>query len=206
MIKLTDLVKEVVKYTDELHRTHKKVKEDEANTLDSVKTIQDTTSLLQKSKELYKQRCLELERLKRDNAHPKDLEKSEAKFKKAQEEYKNLVDKYCNVRDDFEKKMTLTSKHFQEVESAHLRQMRQFVETYCEIVDNSNNQWERVSDRVSQRVQNDEGTITMCRSLLGIGTTRVSDSVVRTDSGEPVGAVHIGQVHRPGETRSVGAI
>merc|ERR1719282_1628049 len=29
--------------------------------------------------------------------------------------------------------MTLAAKHFQEVESAHLKQMREFVETYCQI-------------------------------------------------------------------------
>jgi hypothetical protein len=46
--------------------------------------LQDTTVLLQKTKEIYKQRCLELEKLKRDNASTKELEKSEAKFRKAQ--------------------------------------------------------------------------------------------------------------------------
>ena len=145
MSKLYDLVKEVAKYTDELHRTHKKVKEDEALTLESVKLIQETTAMLQKSKEVYKQRCLEVEKLKRENASAKELEKSEVKFRKAQEEYKGWVDKYCGVRDDFEKKMTVASKHFQEVESAHLKQMREFVESYCQIADNSNNQWGRVS-------------------------------------------------------------
>ena len=144
MLKLSDLVKEVAKYTDELHKTHKKVKEDESSTLDSVKTIQETTNLLQKSKEVYKQRCLEVERLKRENATQKELEKSEAKFRKAQEEYKGLVDKYCGVRDEFERKMTVTAKRFQEVEDSHLKQMREFVETYCQIVDNNNTQWGKV--------------------------------------------------------------
>ncbi len=144
MLKLSDLVKDVIKYSDELHKVHKKVKEDEAATLEAVKNIQDTTALLQKSKEAYKQRCLEVERMKRDNTSAKELEKSEAKFRKAQEDYKSLVDKYCLVRDDFEKKMTLSSKHFQEVEEAHLKQMREFVESYCQIVDNNHNQWGRV--------------------------------------------------------------
>ena len=40
--------------------------------------------LLQKTKEIYKQRCLELEKVKRDNGSSKELEKSEAKFRKAQ--------------------------------------------------------------------------------------------------------------------------
>ncbi len=60
MSKLGDLVKDVVRYTDELHKVHKKVKEDEAGTLEAVKNIQDTTAMLQKCKEAYKQRCLEV--------------------------------------------------------------------------------------------------------------------------------------------------
>ncbi len=87
----------------------------------------------------------QVERLKRDSASVKDLEKSEAKFRKSQEDYKTQVDKYCSIRDDFEKKMSLSSKHFQEVEAAHLKQMRDFVESYCQIVDNNHNQWGRVS-------------------------------------------------------------
>ena len=62
-----------------------------------------------------------------------------------QEDYKNQVDKYCTARDDFEKKMTLAARHFQEVEGSHLKQMREFVENYCQIVDNNNNQVGRVS-------------------------------------------------------------
>ncbi len=46
--------------------------------------FQDMTVSLQKTKETYKQRCLEMEKLKRDNASTKELEKSEAKFRKAQ--------------------------------------------------------------------------------------------------------------------------
>lgn len=52
MLKLSELVKEVAMYTDSLHKTHKKVKEDEAVTLEAVKLIQDTTVMLQKSKEV----------------------------------------------------------------------------------------------------------------------------------------------------------
>ena len=109
-----------------------------------MKSIQETTIMLHKTKEIYKQRCAELEKLKRDNASIKDLEKAESKFRKAQDDYKSLVDKYCLVRDDFERKMTLAAKHFQEVESAHLKQMREFIESYCQIVDNNNNLLGRV--------------------------------------------------------------
>jgi hypothetical protein len=51
---------------------------------DGFLNFQDMTVSLQKIKETYKQRCLEMEKLKRDNASTKELEKSEAKFRKAQ--------------------------------------------------------------------------------------------------------------------------
>jgi len=143
-LKLNDLLREVLKYNDDQQKKHKHIKDEESPTLDAVKTIQDTTVALHKAKDIYKQRCAEVEKLKRDNASTKDLEKAESKFRKAQDDYKSLVDKYCQVRDDFERKMTLAAKHFQEVESAHLKQMREFVETYCQIVDNNNNLLGRV--------------------------------------------------------------
>ena len=56
----------------------------------------------------------------------------------------HVIFEYPLVRDDFERKMTLAAKHFQEVESAHLKQMREFIESYCQIVDNNNNLLGRV--------------------------------------------------------------
>ena len=43
--------------------------------------------MLHKAKEIYKQRCAEMEKLKRDNASSKDLEKAESKFRKAQAQW-----------------------------------------------------------------------------------------------------------------------
>ena len=106
--------------------------------------LQETTSLLSKSKETYKQRSLELEKLRRDSASAKELEKCETKFRKAQEDYKNLVDKYCLIRDEFQRKMSLAAQHFQEIEFTHLTKMREFVETYCQIADDNHNHWGRV--------------------------------------------------------------
>lgn len=61
---------------------------------------------LQKAKDMCQQKGLELEKLRKDNASQRELEKSEAKFKKAQDDYKVLVDKYTVIRNDFETKMT----------------------------------------------------------------------------------------------------
>ncbi|WAR24076.1 FCHO2-like protein [Mya arenaria] len=55
----SDLMKDIVRYNDEQHKKHKS------------------------AKEIYHTRCLELERLKRESASPKDIEKSETKYKKA---------------------------------------------------------------------------------------------------------------------------
>lgn len=82
------------------------MKEEESSTLEVVQNIQSITVTLQKAKDMCLQKGLELEKLKKDNASQRELEKSEAKFKKSQDDYKSLVDKYTIVRNDFETKMT----------------------------------------------------------------------------------------------------
>jgi len=86
------------------------VKEEESGTLEVVQAIQSTTLTLQKAKDAYTQKGIEFDKLKKENASAKDLEKAEAKLKKAQEDYKNLVDKYSAIKEDFEKKMSLACK------------------------------------------------------------------------------------------------
>lgn len=51
-----------------------------------------------------------MDKLRKDNASTKDIEKAELKLKKAQDDYKVLVDKYSAVKEDFEKKMTSACK------------------------------------------------------------------------------------------------
>lgn len=65
---------------------------------------------LQKAKDIYIQKSGELDKLKKDNASSKDIEKAELKLKKSQDDYKVLVDKYNTVKDEFEKKMTASCK------------------------------------------------------------------------------------------------
>ena len=48
----------------------------------------------------------DLEKVRRDGASPKDVEKAEAKLRKAHDEYRGLVEKYNNIREEFEKRMT----------------------------------------------------------------------------------------------------
>lgn len=137
MHKVNELVKEVCKYTEELQKKHKLVKEEQGPTLEIVQTIQSTTLVLQKAKDVYQQKCEELDKLKRDSTSAKDLEKAEIKVKKAQEDYKTIVDKYALIKEDFEKKMSISCKYFQQVEEAHLRQMKEFLNTYTEVIESN---------------------------------------------------------------------
>ncbi|XP_071517141.1 F-BAR domain only protein 2 isoform X2 [Panulirus ornatus] len=132
--RVQDLVKEVVKYNDDLHKKHKGVKDEESQTEEIVKTIQATSGLAQKARETYSQRCQDLEKVRRDGASPKELEKAEAKLRKAHDEYRTLVEKYNSIREEFEKRMTTSCMRFQTVEETHLAQMLQFVQTYISVL------------------------------------------------------------------------
>jgi hypothetical protein len=48
------------------------------------------------------------------------------------------------VREEFERRLTASARRFQAAEATHLKQMREFAESYCQITDDSNNQWGRV--------------------------------------------------------------
>ncbi|KAH8295152.1 hypothetical protein KR018_008008 [Drosophila ironensis] len=135
--KLTELVKDVAKYADELHKKHKSVKEEESQTLECVQAIQTSTVTVQKLRDLYASKVQELEKLRKDNGSHKDCEKLEAKLKKLQEEYKSLMDKHTPIKNEFERRMTQTCKRFQEIEEVHLRQMKEFLSTYLEMLQNN---------------------------------------------------------------------
>ncbi|KAK6179298.1 hypothetical protein SNE40_011689 [Patella caerulea] len=132
----SDLIKDVIRYNEDQHKRQKTMKESEASTSETVQAIQQTTVAVHKAKEIYHTRCLELERLKRDNASQKDLEKAEAKKRKTCDEYKSLVEKYGHIREDYEKKMTGSCHHFQEAEEEHICQMKDFIDTYTKSWEN----------------------------------------------------------------------
>ncbi|XP_034117094.1 F-BAR domain only protein 2 isoform X6 [Drosophila albomicans] len=135
--KLTELVKDVAKYADELHKKHKCVKDEESQTLECVQAIQTSTVAVQKLRDLYASKVQELEKLRKDNGSHKDAEKLESKLKKLQEEYKALLDKHNPIKNEFERRMTQTCKRFQEIEEVHLRQMKEFLSTYLEMLQNN---------------------------------------------------------------------
>ncbi|XP_073933414.1 F-BAR domain only protein 2 isoform X3 [Castor canadensis] len=73
--KLQELIKEVQKYGEEQVKSHKKTKDEVAGTLEAVQTIQSITQALQKSKENYNAKCVEQERLKKEGATQREIEK-----------------------------------------------------------------------------------------------------------------------------------
>ncbi|XP_033103583.1 F-BAR domain only protein 2-like [Anneissia japonica] len=132
--KLHDLVKEVHKYGEEQQKKHKLVKTEVSGTFNVVQSINSTKESLEKAKEIYNTRCIEHEKLKRENATAKEIEKAETKYKKAKEEYKSLVDKYANLKNDYEQQMTDTSHKFQQIEESHLKEMKDFIRSYSSSV------------------------------------------------------------------------
>lgn len=108
--KISELVKDVAKYADELHKKHKSVKEEEAGTLEAVQAMQASTVAVQKAKDLFSSKMQEFEKLRKDNSSTKDIEKAETKLKKQQDDYKQLLEKHNPVKAEFERRMTITCK------------------------------------------------------------------------------------------------
>lgn len=59
------------------------MREAESKTMEAVNLMQTTTTCLQKAKENYAARCLEHEKLKKENAPAKEISKSDNRLKKA---------------------------------------------------------------------------------------------------------------------------
>ncbi|TMS08528.1 F-BAR domain only protein 2 [Larimichthys crocea] len=108
--KLQELIKEVQKYVEEQAKAHKKTKEEVASTLEAVQNIQTTSQALQKSKEIYNAKTVEQERLRKEGATQRDVDKAGVKAKKATETYKSYVEKYATAKSEFEQKMAETAQ------------------------------------------------------------------------------------------------
>ncbi|XP_063175475.1 F-BAR domain only protein 2 isoform X1 [Chroicocephalus ridibundus] len=127
--RLQELIKEVHKYGDEQIKVYKKTKEDVSGTLEAVQNIQSITQALQKSKENYNAKCVEQERLKKEGATQREVDKAAVKSKKATDTYKLYVEKYAAFKSDFEQKMTETAQKFQDIEETHLLRMKEIIES-----------------------------------------------------------------------------
>ncbi|CAH8458673.1 unnamed protein product [Schistosoma rodhaini] len=129
-----NLSRDVQKYLEEQHKRQKLIKDTEASTQEVVHAFQVTSVQLQKAKEAYHSRYNEYERAMRlESGSNRDQEKLEVKLKKAQDEYKYSVEKYNNLRNQFVSKMHISCAQFEEIEVAHLEQMKEFLHRYASV-------------------------------------------------------------------------
>uniref|UniRef100_H3DL95 FCH and mu domain containing endocytic adaptor 1 n=1 Tax=Tetraodon nigroviridis TaxID=99883 RepID=H3DL95_TETNG len=154
MRKMNDLIRDINKYGEEQVKIHRKTKEEMVGTVEAVQALQVQSAHLQKSKEVYHAKCLELDRLRKEGAPLKELEKAELKSKKAAESFASCIEKHNRVGADFEQKMSESSQKFQEIEEAHLRQMKQLIKGYSHSVEDTHVQVGQVHEEFKQNVEN----------------------------------------------------
>ncbi|KAM9529350.1 F-BAR domain only protein 1-like isoform 9-T9 [Salvelinus alpinus] len=154
MRKMNDLIRDINKYGDEQVKVHRKTKEEQVGTLEAVQAVQVQSGHLQKSREGYHAKCIELDRLRKEGAPQKELEKAEMKSKKAAESFAVCIEKYNRVGGDFEQKMSESAQKFQDIEEAHLRQMKQLIKGYSHSIEDTHVQVGQVHEEFKQNVEN----------------------------------------------------
>ncbi|CAN9504388.1 unnamed protein product [Ophioblennius macclurei] len=152
--KLQELIKEVQKYVDEQAKAHKKTKEEVASTLEAVQNIQTISQALQKSKEIYNAKTVEQERLRKEGATQRDVDKAGVKAKKATETYKSYVEKYATAKSEFEQKMAETAQKFQDIEESHILHMKEIIQSYSQSVDETHIQIGEVHNEFVRNIEN----------------------------------------------------
>ncbi|XP_030598086.1 F-BAR domain only protein 2 isoform X1 [Archocentrus centrarchus] len=152
--KLQELIKEVQKYVEEQSKAHKKTKEEVASTLEAVQNIQSISQALQKSKENYNAKIVEQERLRKEGATQRDVDKAGVKAKKATETYKSYVEKYATAKAEFEQKMAETAQKFQDIEENHILHMKEIIQSYSLSVDETHIQIGEVHHEFVRNIEN----------------------------------------------------
>ncbi|XP_034281720.2 F-BAR domain only protein 1 isoform X1 [Pantherophis guttatus] len=152
--KLQDLIKEIGRYGEEQLRAHRKSKDEVAGTLEAVQQLQGAAQHLPKAKEAFHSRCQELERLRREGASQKEMDKAELKSRKAVDALRRTVEKYNVARADFEQKMLDSAVRFQEVEESHLQHLKSLVGSYIHSVEDTHVQIGQVQEEFKQNMEN----------------------------------------------------
>lgn len=154
--RLNQLIKEINKYSDEHHRKQKQIKNEEISTIEAINELKETVTALNKAKEFYYSKTVEIDRLRKENASQKDIEKAETRANKACKfltkiyiisnyksnlfyclgvEYQNLIEKYRKIKEDFEKKFCHSCQKFQKIEESHINEMKNYLTIYSEILE-----------------------------------------------------------------------
>ncbi|RVE66059.1 hypothetical protein OJAV_G00122650 [Oryzias javanicus] len=172
--KLQELIKEVQKYIEEQAKAHKKTKEEVAPTLEAVQNIQTISQSLQKSKENYNAKTVEQERLRKEGATQRDVDKAGVKAKKATEAYKSYVEKYATAKSEFEQRMAETAQKFQDIEENHILQLKEIIHSYSEYVEETHVQIGEVHKEFVRNIENTsvEGLIQKLSESKGTGKER----------------------------------
>ncbi|XP_070991687.1 F-BAR domain only protein 2 isoform X7 [Oncorhynchus clarkii lewisi] len=172
--KLQELIKDVQKYVDDQAKVHKKTKEEVASTNGAVQTIQTTGVALQKSKENYNAKTVDQERLRKEGATQREVDKAGVKAKKATEAYKGLVEKYATAKSEFEQKMAETAQKFQNIEESHIVHMKDIIQSYAQSVDETHVQIGEVHTEFLGNMENTsvEGLIQKLAESKGTGKER----------------------------------
>ncbi|XP_062844295.1 F-BAR domain only protein 2 isoform X2 [Trichomycterus rosablanca] len=172
--KLQELIKEVQKYADEQTKAHKKTKEEVASTLEAVQNIQTVIQALQKSKENYNSKTLEQERMRKEGATQRDLDKAGVKVKKATEVYKSYVEKYTTTKTEFEQRMSETAQKFQDIEQSHILHMKEIIQAYSHFIEETHKQIGEVQKEFVNNIENTsvEGLLQKLAEGKGTGKER----------------------------------
>ncbi|XP_048877440.1 F-BAR domain only protein 2 isoform X4 [Brienomyrus brachyistius] len=152
--KLQELMKEVQKYADDQAKAHKKTKEEVATTLEAVQNIQTISQALQKSKENYNAKTVDQERLRKEGATQKEVDKAGVKAKKATEVYKSCVEKYATAKSEFEQKMAETAQKFQDIEENHILHMKEIIQSYSQYIEETHIQIGEVHKEFVNNMEN----------------------------------------------------
>ncbi|XP_016430475.1 F-BAR domain only protein 2-like [Sinocyclocheilus rhinocerous] len=131
-----------------------RTKEEVASTLEAVQTIQSVSQALQKSKENYISKTLEQERMRKEGATQRDLDKAGLKVKKATETYKSYVEKYATAKTEFEQRMTETAQKFQGIEEEHVLRIQEIIHSYCQSVEETHIQIGEVQEEFVKNMEN----------------------------------------------------
>uniref|UniRef100_A0A914YGR4 F-BAR domain-containing protein n=1 Tax=Panagrolaimus superbus TaxID=310955 RepID=A0A914YGR4_9BILA len=198
---LIDLSKDVIKYHDDLVKSRKRVKVQDV--VDAVNLMQTTTTCLQKAKETYQQRCAELLTMKNET-QSKEVLKMKSKVAKAHEEYKSYVEKYAQVRDNFEEKMLKSSKSFQAHDTAHLQQMKTFFTQFGRSLDDAQGSIAQVTGDYRNSLQQIDIENIMVRFVEEKGTgTDKPEPIKWTESDELLDDIsHITSSSQPSSSNS----
>jgi hypothetical protein len=145
MNRLNELIKDVHEYYQDMRIKKRKIKENEFKAIQIIENFKTIKQQLKKSKDQYHQLVIELEKLKQNleinqqqtpvnQALVASLNLSILKLDKkiinAMEEYKTNIEKYNELRKEYEQRFVESCDMFQRNEEEHLNKMRILLKSY----------------------------------------------------------------------------